>query len=182
MADLNGVPWPPAPIQTSRLLVRTPVAADRDGVLELLCSKAARRYLGGPQPREDAERMVPPVPTGRPGTFAVEAGGRFVGTVSFDRRDNDRPGHVRAGGLEVEVSYAILPTAWGNGYGAEAVAGALGWVEQVLPREPVVLCTQAANTASMRLAKQLGFTQRERFVEFGAEQWFGVRTPPEVSG
>ena len=30
----------------------------------------------------------------------------------------------------------------------------------------------------MRLAAKLGFTEVERFEEFGAEQWFGVRSRP----
>jgi RimJ/RimL family protein N-acetyltransferase len=40
----------------------------------------------------------------------------------------------------------------------------------------VVLCTQTANDRSMRLAAKLGFTEVERFEEYGAEQWFGVRS------
>jgi RimJ/RimL family protein N-acetyltransferase len=38
----------------------------------------------------------------------------------------------------------------------------------------VVLCTQTANDRSMRVAAKLGFTEVERFEEYGAEQWFGV--------
>lgn len=30
---------------------------------------------------------------------------------------------------------------------------------------------------AMRLATKLGFTEVERFEEYGAEQWFGVRSP-----
>ena len=40
-----------------------------------------------------------------------------------------------------------------------------------------MLCTQTANDGSMRLAAKLGFTEVERFEEFGAEQWFGMRPP-----
>jgi RimJ/RimL family protein N-acetyltransferase len=39
---------------------------------------------------------------------------------------------------------------------------------------PVVLCTQTANDPSMRVAAKLGFTEVEKFEEYGAEQWFGV--------
>ena len=35
----------------------------------------------------------------------------------------------------------------------------------------------AANLSSMRLAEKLGFVEVERFEEFDAEQWFGVRWP-----
>jgi RimJ/RimL family protein N-acetyltransferase len=34
--------------------------------------------------------------------------------------------------------------------------------------------TQTANDRSMRLAAKLGFTEVERFEEYGAEQWLGV--------
>jgi RimJ/RimL family protein N-acetyltransferase len=38
----------------------------------------------------------------------------------------------------------------------------------------VVLTTQAANDRAMRVEAKLGFTEVERFEEYGAEQWFGV--------
>jgi len=62
-----------------------------------------------------------------------------------------------------------------NGYATEAVAAVLAWAETNFPSEPIVLCTQAANEASVRLAARLGFREVQRFVEFDAEQWFGVR-------
>ena len=39
-----------------------------------------------------------------------------------------------------------------------------------------MLDTQAANERSMRVAAKLGFTEVERYAEFGAEQWLGVWT------
>lgn len=51
-----------------------------------------------------------------------------------------------------------------------------------LPGEAVVLRTQTANTPSMRLAEKLGFTEVERYEEFGAEQWFGVWTQDAPPG
>lgn len=95
--------------------------------------------------------------------------------VSLDRRDAERPGRVRPGGGEAELGYTFLPEAWGHGYAAEACAAALAWCADALPGEPVVLCTRTANVRSMRLAARLGFTEVERFEEYGAEQWFGAR-------
>ena len=43
-----------------------------------------------------------------------------------------------------------------------------------------MLCTQVGNTRSRALAERLGFTEVERFEEFGAAQWFGVRLPGEA--
>jgi RimJ/RimL family protein N-acetyltransferase len=44
----------------------------------------------------------------------------------------------------------------------------------------VLLCTQTANDRSMRLAAKLGFAELERFEEFGAEQWLGMRPPAVI--
>jgi RimJ/RimL family protein N-acetyltransferase len=177
MADLGDVPWPPEPVETQHLLLRRTQARDRDACIELMCSEEVHRYLGGAQRREDVERAVPEVPGDRPGVFAVEADGSFVGNVFVNRRDPDRPGHVRPEGGEVEIGYLFLPASWGRGYATEAVAAVLGWIDDVLPAEPVVLCTQSANVASVRLAARLGFVETERFVEFDADQWFGARPP-----
>jgi len=76
----------------------------------------------------------------------------------------------------------FLPKAWGCGYSAEACPAALDWFADALASEPVVLCTQAANDRSMRLPAKLGFTEVERFEEYGAEQWSGVWSSVTPSG
>jgi RimJ/RimL family protein N-acetyltransferase len=175
MAELGSVDWPPDPIGTERVVLREPEARDRAAVIELLASTEVGTYIGGPRPREDLQRALPEVPQRRPGLFVVELDGSTIGTVTIDRRDPGRPGHLRPGGGEAELGYLLLPEAWGFGYAAEACAAALDWLAGALPTEPVVLCTQTANVRSMRLAARLGFTEVGRFEEFGAEQWFGVR-------
>ncbi|MBQ1442883.1 MAG: GNAT family N-acetyltransferase [Renibacterium sp.] len=67
------------------------------------------------------------------------------------------------------------------GYATEAAAAALQWFDRAIPGEPVVLCTQIANQASVRVAEKLGCCELERFEAFGAEQWFGVRQPANLS-
>lgn len=175
MEGLGDVPWPPAPITTARLLLRPTEARDRPSYVDLACSPEVYRYLGGPQPRERIERAAPEVPGDRPGVFTVLTGDEFVGTVNVDRRGPERPGHVTPGGNELEVGYLFLPQYWGRGYATEAVGAVLAWIDRTLPGEPIVLCTQSANTASVRLARRLGFWEVDRFIEFDAEQWFGVR-------
>src|SRR6267154_2529791 len=54
-------------------------------------------------------------------------------------------------------------------------------LEREMPGEPVVLTTQSANVASMRLAARLGFTEVERFQAWDAEQWLGLRPPVTLS-
>ena len=178
MAELGAVARPPSPIHTERLVLRDPEPRDRPVVIDLSASPQVHSYLGGPRAREELEREVPEVPGRRPGFFVVDLEGSMIGVVTLDRRDPERPGHVRPDGGEVELGYLFLPEAWGRGYAAEARAAALDWLGDALPDEPVVLCTQTANEPSMRLAARLGFTEAERFEEFGAEQWFGVRPSP----
>jgi RimJ/RimL family protein N-acetyltransferase len=158
------------------LLLRQTEAGDRPGFIDLFASDDVRRYLGGAHSRSELEKAVPEVPGRHVGNFAVETADGFIGAVTVNRRDPTRPGHVRAGGGDVEVGYTFLPRYWGRGYATEAVGAALAWVTQVLPGEPVVLCTQSANEPSVRLAGRLGFVEVERFKEFEAEQWFGVWT------
>ncbi|MEU1513803.1 GNAT family N-acetyltransferase [Streptomyces sp. NPDC005811] len=175
MIGLGPVDWPPAPIRTERLLLRASEARDRAAFVELFASPEVGTYIGGPRPRAELERVVPEVPGRRPGCFVVDLDGAMIGMVTLDRRDADRPGHVRPAGGEAELGYLFLPEAWGRGYAVEACARALDWFAGVLPGEPVVLRTRTANDRAMRLAAKLGFTEVARFEEYGAEQWCGHR-------
>ncbi|MEW2500976.1 MULTISPECIES: GNAT family N-acetyltransferase [unclassified Amycolatopsis] len=167
--------WPPAPIRTARLVLRQSEARDRAAVIELLASPEVGTYLGGPQSRDELERTAPEVPGRRFGFFVVELDGETIGMITLDRRDAARPGRFRPGAETTEIGYLFLPRAWGFGYAEEACTAVLGWFAGA--GEPVVLCTRTANERSMRLAAKLGFTEVEKFEEFGAEQWFGVWHP-----
>ncbi|MFI1482405.1 GNAT family N-acetyltransferase [Streptomyces sp. NPDC020747] len=173
MTELGPVAWPPAPIRTERLVLREPEARDRAAVIELLASSEVGTYLGGPRPRDELEREMPGAPVRRPGLFMVDLDGTMIGRITLTRDT----GHIRQAAGKAELGYLFLPRAWGYGYAAEACAAALGWFADALPGEPVVLATQTANVRSMRLAAKLGFTEAERFEDYGAEQWFGVWSP-----
>ncbi|MFG2692732.1 GNAT family N-acetyltransferase [Kitasatospora sp. NPDC048407] len=177
MSDHGTVAWPPAPVATERLVLRPAEARDRAAFVDLFASPEVGTHIGGARPREELERAVPEVPGQRSGVFVAELDGTMIGLVTLEVRPADRPGRVRPEGGETELGYMFLPQAWGHGYAAEACTAALEWFDGALPGEPVVLCTQTANDRAMRLAMKLGFTEVERFEEYGAEQWFGVRRP-----
>lgn len=163
-------------------MLREPEVRDHAAVIELFTSAEVGTYLGGPRSRDDLERALADGPRRRPGHFVVDLDGSMIGIVTLDRRDPERPGRIRPGGGDAELSYVLLPQAWRFGYAAEACTAALRWFAGALPGEPVVLCTQTANVRSLRLAETLGFTEVERFEEFGAEQWFGVWPSVTPSG
>ena len=182
MADVGPVVWPPVPIRTERLVLRASEARDRAAFIELCASPEVNAYLGGPRARDELERALPGTPGERPGLFVIELDGAMIGTIELNHRDAERRSRARPDAGEAELGYLFLPGAWGRGYAAEACAAALGWFADALPDEPVVLCTQTANGRSMRLAAKLGFTEVQRFQEWGAEQWMGVRSSATPSG
>ncbi|MEV7277287.1 GNAT family N-acetyltransferase [Streptomyces sp. NPDC093111] len=163
--------WPPpAPIRTARLALRASEARDRAAFVDLFSSPEVGTHIGGARPREEVERTMPEVPGQRPGCFVVDLDGTMIGLVTLDPRGPDRP----APGA-TELGYLLLPHAWGKGYAAEACAAALDWFTTGHPGAPVLLVTRTANTPSLRLAEKLGFTEVERYEEYGAEQWLGTR-------
>ncbi|CAL9663860.1 GNAT family N-acetyltransferase [Streptomyces sp. enrichment culture] len=174
MTELGPVARPPAPIRTERLVLRESEARDRGAFIELFASPEVGTYVGGHRSRAELERVVPEVPGRRPGLFVVDLGGAMIGMITLDRRATGRPGQARPEAGQVELGYMVLPAEWGRGYGAEACAAVLGWFADALPGEPVVLRTRTGNERALRLAVKLGFTEVERFEEYGAEQWFGV--------
>jgi len=175
MIDLGPVDWPPAPIGTERLVLRESEVGDRAAFVELFGSPDVGAYIGGAQPREELDRAMPEVPGRRPGFFVVDRDGALIGVVTFDRHDPEERPYVRPEVGTVHLGYLFLPEVWGRGYAVEACAAALDWFAAAFPGEPVVLCTRTANGRSMGVAAKLGFTEVERFEEYGAEQWLGVR-------
>ncbi|MBN0046025.1 GNAT family N-acetyltransferase [Streptomyces actuosus] len=179
MEELGSVVWPPEPIRTERLVLREPETRDRAAFVELLASPEVHAYLGGPRPRAELERELSGAPERWPGSFVVDLDGAMIGQILLRRAT----GHRRpAAAGKADLGYLFLPRAWGSGYAAEACAAALRWLAGALPGESVVLTTQTANVASMRLAAKLGFTEVERFEAWGAEQWLGMRSPVTPSG
>ncbi|ROR90943.1 GNAT family N-acetyltransferase [Nocardioides aurantiacus] len=174
MVELGPAVRPPAPIETERLVLRASEARDRAAVIELFASPQVGQFIGGAQPRDVLEESVPEIPGRRPGFFVVELGGAMIGTVTLDRRDAERRGHVADDSGAPWLGYLFLSKAWGHGYAKEASAAVLEWFADEVPGESVVLCTQSANEPSMRLAAALGFVEVERFEQWDAEQWFGI--------
>ncbi|MFI6528174.1 GNAT family N-acetyltransferase [Streptomyces uncialis] len=155
--------WP-AELRTERLLLRPVTPEDADVVRELLTDERVRTYLGGPaSPERVAARQAAYPQT--PGAWAIVrvADGQAVGLagIGADPRCEDR----------AEVSYQLLPSAWGGGLGREAVGAIVGWWTAAVPDGgPVVAVTQASNARSRRLLESLGMVLVDELDEYGARQ------------
>lgn len=153
-------------------MLRESETGDREAFAELFSSSEVGTYIGGSKPRDEVVRTMPALPGRRTGFFVVALGGAMIGMITFDPHDESG---------EPELGYLFLPEFWGQGYAYEACAAALDWFAAARPGQQVVITTQSANLASMRLAAKLGFTEVRRFEEWDAEQWFGVWTPSEIT-
>lgn len=175
MAHLDAVTWPPEAITTERLVLRASEARDREAMLDLFSDPLVNEQVGGAEPREILDELMPAIPGRRVGFFVIERDEKTIGIVTLDPKEADRPGHVRSGGGEAELGYMLLPEAWGRGYATEACTAVIAWFEDAAPEEPLVVSTRLSNEPSLRVIQKLGFTELERFEEHGAPQWFGAR-------
>lgn len=159
--------WTDETINTTRLVLRSYDDRDRATVVALFTDPQVREFLGGPI---DLPDDFDEYPLGRqPDVWAVEvaATSECIGACSF-KRDRGR----------LELSYTFLPTAWGHGYAEEACEALIERVWATNDDTELIAVTQTANTRSLALLDRLGFTETERFEEFGAEQSLQVLPRP----
>lgn len=144
-------------LETARLLLRVPQAADFDRYAEALADEATTRHIGGILPRAAAWRRFLQMP----GAWAVQGfamfsvvdktTGRWLGQVG-PWKPEGWPGN--------EVGWAFHPDAWGCGYATEAAVAAIDWAFAQLGWDDIIHCIDPANAASQALARRLGSCNR----------------------
>lgn len=163
-------------LEGPRVRLRKARDDDAKGLIETQTDERVRRYLGGPRPVDEVRAVLEGVGAATlleaPGCYIAAAADSddMLGTVTLSRRRNDVPGHLEPGGDELELSYVFRPRAWGRGYAGEATRLLLRYAAGELDDQPVVIITQTANRASLRLAERLGFTVVATFEQYDAEQ------------
>lgn len=163
-------------IECERVLLRKARDGDADGVVEIQADDEVRRYLGGARPEPVVREAIAAGGAARltaePGSYVVAD--RFtdamLGTVVLNRRDPDAPGHVAEEGNELELSYVFRRSAWGLGYASEAATALLRAAAAMFADQPVLIVTQSANRASLKVARRLDFRVVGTFEQFDAEQ------------
>lgn len=150
MLDLAAVPT----LETARLRLRRPEAADLEPLHAMLADPAVARWLGGVVPdREQAWRALA-LSLGHwtlrgYGPLAVEerAGGRLVGRVGL---------FFPAGWPGIELGWTIARPFWGLGYAGEAARAVRAWARAELQLKAPISLIVPENWRSRRVAEKLG--------------------------
>ena len=155
------MPWTDQTIATERLELRPFTEADKPAIIAVRTDAEVYRYLGGPAGPDFADEIADATVGEQWGVFAIvdRATGEAMGSTHLGRERG-----------ELEVSYELLPTRWGQGLALEAVSAGLGWAAEHLDDDTVIAVTQTANVRSVALLECLGFDLVRTFEEFDAEQ------------
>jgi RimJ/RimL family protein N-acetyltransferase len=148
-------------LETARLFLRPPSAADFPAFAEFVADANSTRYLGGPQMRTAAWR-----------SFAMLIGAWTLNGFSmFSFIEKETGRWVGRGGPwqpegwpGTEVGWGIIPTAQRRGYAKEAATRVFDWAFDELGWTEVLHCIDPANQSSIQTALSLGSRLRSRAV------------------
>jgi RimJ/RimL family protein N-acetyltransferase len=159
-------------LETERLLLRPPVAADAPAAAELLADPEVMRFLGGETvPAEHApavvEKWLERWRRNGVGPFMIERrdDGRFLGRAGilvWDPRSWTITTLADAGGnAQPELGWALVHAHWGNGYATEAARAVREWAYEERGIDRLASLIAPANVASQRVAQRLGASPAE---------------------
>lgn len=140
-------------IETSRLLMRPPLACDLDGWAAFSADATAMRFLGGVQPRSVAWRSM----AAAAGSWSLQGFGSFSVILRETGQWIGRVGPIRPDGWPAaEVGWGILPAFQSHGYAREAATAAANFAFDRLGWKSMSHVISPDNLASIALARSLG--------------------------
>ncbi|MGE3274167.1 MAG: GNAT family N-acetyltransferase [Vicinamibacterales bacterium] len=172
-----------AEIQTPRLRLRPPEAADVQPMVEIHRDPDVMRHLapGGPDEVATAWRNVALMI----GHWHMRGYGPWIITARDSGDILGRAGLWNAeGGPGLELGWMVRRSMWGRGIATEAARAARDWAWQHLDSNHIVGIIHATNVASVRIAEKLGARLEDRKAVDGAEVLtYGLhRTRPVQEG
>ncbi|WP_299207802.1 GNAT family N-acetyltransferase [uncultured Tateyamaria sp.] len=153
-------------LDTDRLILRQPVADDFEPLAAMFNEPSVTEHIGGVLSRADAwARLLRDV-----GHWSLEGFGQFiiidkatrsfVGKVGFAKYKRDLGSNVET---DVECSWTLRSACHGKGYATEAAMRSHQWYS-AQRAGPTACMIDEANTASLRLAASLGYSEVDRLV------------------
>ena len=141
-------------IETERLLLRKPTAADVEDPPPFLADPRVMEFLGGLEdPRSVVQSWVEGWQVFPAGKLVVEIpSGERIGRVGFNFYDPARWTRSRLPDARPELTWALAYEHWGKGYATEAAVAVRDW----FGRTGVISLISPQNLRSQRLAERLG--------------------------
>ncbi|EPF74614.1 hypothetical protein F945_01381 [Acinetobacter rudis CIP 110305] len=138
---------------------------DVPNLVEIYTNPITRKYLGGPlsdsvaqlRALEDIQKLRDlPI-----WAIRVNDSHDFIGTISLDNHHD---------GLDIEVSYELIPEFMGKGYAKEALSLVLSYVFNEMRLQKLVAETQSINKSSVKLLERVGFDFERQVIRFESYQ------------
>lgn len=150
-------------LETDRLILRRHSVADAEALARLWADPAVVRHIAAPATAEDSWgrllRYAGHWDLFGYGYLAVvdKASGAYLGDVGvaqFRRTGFEAPL------ASAEAGWVLASAIHGRGYGKEATVALHRWIDATLPVERTHCIIDPVNTASVALAKRLGYEER----------------------
>lgn len=140
-------------LETARLILRPTSGEDFEPWAAFSADEEASRFLGGPQPREAAWRMMCTMA----GSWVVRGFGMFSVIEKESGRWVGRLGPWQPEGWPgTEVGWGVAREFWGRGYATEGATAAIDWAFDHLGWTEVIHCIDPGNVNSQAVARRLG--------------------------
>ncbi|MDE1886286.1 MAG: GNAT family N-acetyltransferase [Xanthomonadaceae bacterium] len=143
----------PPRIETARLILRQPAAADFEGYAQMFADADNVRHIGGQLARGAAWRRFLQMP----GAWMVQG---FAMFSVIDKASGEWLGQAGPwqpdGWPGSEVGWSFRRSAWGQGYAREAATASIDWAFANLGWTDVIHCIDSENAPSQALATRLG--------------------------
>lgn len=109
-------------METSRLILEKAIQNDIEDLVKLDTCPSVREYLGGPIDYNSAYQRAEILVKKSPDLFWIlrDHNKQFIGTISLKKHH------------EMEISYQLMPDAWGKGFATEALIKILEYLHKYL--------------------------------------------------
>lgn len=151
-------------LETERLLLRKPTAADVEEPPAFLSDAEVMRWLGGVEdPHAVVRQWVDGWTIFPAGKFIVETrAGEVIGRVGLNFLDPGTWARSAAADAVPELTWGLARGHWGHGYATEAAAAVRAW----FAAQRYVSLIAPANARSQAVARRLGAVPGETIADF----------------